>query len=126
MLSKSLIRGFHASRSVAHKVAVLGAAGGIGAPLSLLLKDIDAITSLALVDRSADVVGVAADCSHINTKAKVRLLAHVDAQRVGRKGAHLLPACWRAHAYSPAGRQPTRLAPPLPPPPPQTHHAHPA
>ncbi len=53
------------------KVAVLGAAGGIGMPLSLLLKDVDAITHLSLCDRAVDVIGVAADCSHINTKAKV-------------------------------------------------------
>ncbi len=72
MLSKVATRSFHASRAALHKVAVLGAAGGIGAPLSLLLKDVDAITHLSLVDRSADVVGVAADVSHINTKAKVR------------------------------------------------------
>ena len=75
MLSRVATRSFHASRAALHKVAVLGAAGGIGAPLSLLLKDVDAITHLSLVDRSADVVGVAADVSHINTKAKVRAAA---------------------------------------------------
>ena len=40
MLSKVVSRSFHASRLSAHKVAVLGAAGGIGQPMSLLLKDV--------------------------------------------------------------------------------------
>jgi malate dehydrogenase len=52
------------------KVAVLGAAGGIGQPLSLLLKLNPRVTELALYDiRLAP--GVAADISHINTKSKV-------------------------------------------------------
>ena len=53
------------------QVAVLGAAGGIGQPLSLLLKDVKGITALSLVDRAPDVIGVAADMSHVNTSAKV-------------------------------------------------------
>ncbi|KAI9096074.1 lactate/malate dehydrogenase [Phlyctochytrium arcticum] len=52
------------------KVAVLGAAGGIGQPLSLLLKGNVHITELALYD-VANTAGVAADLSHINTPAKV-------------------------------------------------------
>ncbi|TPX67331.1 malate dehydrogenase [Spizellomyces sp. 'palustris'] len=52
------------------KVAVLGAAGGIGQPLSLLLKANTTITELALFD-IANTAGVAADLSHINTPAKV-------------------------------------------------------
>jgi len=47
MLQKVLSRSFHASSASLVKVAVLGAAGGIGQPLSLLLKDIDAITHLS-------------------------------------------------------------------------------
>ena len=58
------------------KVAVLGAAGGIGQPLSLLLKDVDAITHLSLFDL-VNTPGVAADLSHINTKAKVRKWSEV-------------------------------------------------
>ncbi len=50
---------------------MLGAAGGIGQPLSLLLKDVKGITALSLVDRAPDVIGVAADVSHVNTSAKV-------------------------------------------------------
>lgn len=51
------------------KVAVLGAAGGIGQPLSLLLKASPVIDELALFDVVPLVVGVAADLSHVNTKA---------------------------------------------------------
>ena len=53
------------------KVAVLGAAGGIGQPLSLLLKLNDNISKLALYDPNPVVPGVAVDLSHINTKPKV-------------------------------------------------------
>jgi len=52
------------------KVAVLGAAGGIGQPLSLLLKQSPLISHLALFD-IAHTPGVAADLSHIETRAKV-------------------------------------------------------
>ena len=52
------------------KVAVIGAAGGIGQPLSLLLKNSPLISHLALYD-IAHTPGVAADLSHIETKAKV-------------------------------------------------------
>jgi len=50
----------------ARKVAVLGAGGGIGQPLSLLLKMNSRITDLALYD-IGNVAGVAADLSHCNT-----------------------------------------------------------
>jgi len=53
------------------KVALVGAAGGIGQPLSLLLKLNPAITQLSLYDVVPLVAGVAADVSHINTPAKV-------------------------------------------------------
>lgn len=52
------------------KVAVLGASGGIGQPLSLLLKQNPGISHLALYD-IAHTPGVAADLSHIDTPAKV-------------------------------------------------------
>lgn len=52
------------------KVAVLGAAGGIGQPLSLLLKQSPLVSHLALYD-IAHTPGVAADLSHIETRAKV-------------------------------------------------------
>ncbi|KAK3825240.1 MAG: malate dehydrogenase, NAD-dependent [Benniella sp.] len=52
------------------KVVVCGAAGGIGQPLSLLLKQSDLISHLALYD-IVNAAGVAADLSHINTASKV-------------------------------------------------------
>ncbi|KAF2658188.1 malate dehydrogenase [Lophiostoma macrostomum CBS 122681] len=64
-------RSFSASARVNSKVTVLGAAGGIGQPLSLLLKLNPRVSQLALYDiRLAP--GVAADIGHINTKSEVR------------------------------------------------------
>jgi len=53
------------------KCSVLGAAGGIGAPLSLLLKQSQAITELALFDVVPLVKGTAVDISHVNTPSVV-------------------------------------------------------
>jgi len=60
-------RGFASSaRAAGSNVAVLGAGGGIGQPLSLLLKQQALVDRLTLFDiRGAP--GVAADVSHINT-----------------------------------------------------------
>ncbi|XP_074358299.1 malate dehydrogenase, mitochondrial-like [Apium graveolens] len=52
------------------KVAVLGAAGGIGQPLSLLMKLNPLVSQLSLYD-IAGTPGVAADVSHINTRSQV-------------------------------------------------------
>lgn len=57
----------------AKRVAVLGAAGGIGQPLSLLLKMNKCVTELALFDVAPLVKGVMADLSHCNTPVQVRL-----------------------------------------------------
>jgi len=51
-------------------VALLGAAGGIGQPLALLLKMQPYVADLALYD-IANTVGVAADLSHCNTSVQV-------------------------------------------------------
>ncbi|KAG6815841.1 hypothetical protein H0H87_010874 [Tephrocybe sp. NHM501043] len=53
------------------KAVVLGAAGGIGQPLSLLLKSNPAVTELGLFD-IVNTPGVAADLSHISTQSKVQ------------------------------------------------------
>lgn len=75
------------SSAVAHprpkmRVCVLGAAGGIGQPLSLLLKHSTIITDLHLYDKQG-AHGVAADLGHLETRCIVR----------GFQGAHQLPDC---------------------------------
>ncbi|XP_043648552.1 malate dehydrogenase, mitochondrial [Drosophila teissieri] len=52
------------------KVAVVGAGGGIGQPLSLLLRRCPGIDELALHDIS-DMKGIAADLSHVSQTGKV-------------------------------------------------------
>ncbi|GAW23772.1 hypothetical protein EKO27_g9492 [Xylaria grammica] len=64
-------RAFSASARDLSKVTVLGAAGGIGQPLSLLLKLNPRVTELSLYDIRGGP-GVAADVSHVNTKSKVK------------------------------------------------------
>ncbi|KAL1129739.1 hypothetical protein AAG570_012683, partial [Ranatra chinensis] len=53
------------------KVAVCGASGGIGQPLSLLLKQSPLVSELSLYD-IVHTPGVAADLSHIDSAAKVK------------------------------------------------------
>lgn len=50
-----------------YKVAVCAAAGGIGQPLSLLLKCNELVGDLRLYDVAPFTPGVACDLSHINT-----------------------------------------------------------
>ncbi|GLI59145.1 hypothetical protein VaNZ11_000972 [Volvox africanus] len=66
-------RGFAAAAASGpgRKVAVLGAAGGIGQPLSMLMKMNAQVSQLSLYD-IAGTPGVAADVSHINTKAQAK------------------------------------------------------
>nr|XP_012422425.1 PREDICTED: malate dehydrogenase, mitochondrial-like isoform X2 [Odobenus rosmarus divergens] len=64
------------------KVAVLGASGGIGQPLALLLKNSPLVSRLTLYD-IAHRPGVAADLSHIETRATVK----------GYLGPEQLPDC---------------------------------
>ncbi|KAL2046571.1 hypothetical protein ABVK25_011756 [Lepraria finkii] len=63
-------RAFSASARQASKVTVLGGAGGIGQPLSLLMKLNPRVTELALYAIKGGP-GVAADIGHINTKSVV-------------------------------------------------------
>ncbi|EFX02123.1 lactate/malate dehydrogenase [Grosmannia clavigera kw1407] len=70
-------RAFSATARDLSKVTVLGAAGGIGQPLSLLLKLNPRVTELALYDiRGAP--GVAADIAHVNTKSTAKGFAPTD------------------------------------------------
>ncbi|KAJ9671502.1 hypothetical protein PVL29_025281 [Vitis rotundifolia] len=65
------LRRCYCSESVPErKVTILGAAGGIGQPLSLLMKINPLVSNLALYD-IAGTPGVAADVSHVNTISQV-------------------------------------------------------
>ncbi|PLW32211.1 hypothetical protein PCANC_18917 [Puccinia coronata f. sp. avenae] len=64
--SRSVSRQFSCSSQNFTKVAILGAAGGIGQPLSLLMKQSSLVSELALYDVRGSP-GVAADVSHVNT-----------------------------------------------------------
>ncbi|KAJ3042980.1 hypothetical protein HDV00_006287 [Rhizophlyctis rosea] len=66
-----------------------GAAGGIGQPLSLLVKSNPLVTELALYD-IANTAGVAADLSHINTPAKVTGYRGDEQLAEALKGCHLV------------------------------------
>ncbi|KAG6811960.1 Malate dehydrogenase, cytoplasmic [Tricholoma furcatifolium] len=82
----SATRLFSSTASRNFKVAVLGAGGGIGQPLSLLLKSDPLVTSLSLYDiRGAP--GVAADVSHVDTASEVKGYAadHLDQALEGVK-----------------------------------------
>lgn len=68
--SNVISRSFSHTAKLNAKVTVCGASGGIGQPLSLLLKLNPRISSLALYD-IVHSPGIAADLSHISTKAKV-------------------------------------------------------
>merc|ERR1711936_61249 len=61
-------RQFSTTTANNRNVAVMGASGGIGQPLSMLLKLNPGVTKLALYD-IVHTPGVAADLSHIETKA---------------------------------------------------------
>lgn len=62
---------------------MLGASGGIGQPLSLLLKNSPLVSRLTLYD-IAHTPGVAADLSHIETRATVKGI-----ERAGPENLHL-------------------------------------
>lgn len=91
-LLKTVINGakqFSTSASSNTKVAVMGASGGIGQPLSLLLKQSPLVSQLNLYD-IVHTVGVAADLSHINTGAKVHGFVGPDQLRSSLEGVEVL------------------------------------
>ncbi|XP_045119652.1 malate dehydrogenase, mitochondrial-like [Portunus trituberculatus] len=63
-------KNFSTTNAAQRKVAVMGASGGIGQPLSMLLKNSSLVTQLSLYD-IVHTPGVAADLSHIESPAKV-------------------------------------------------------
>jgi len=70
-LGASCLRTFSTGGASNMRVAVLGAGGGIGQPLALLLKHSPMITELACYDVASFTPGVAKDLSHIETSATV-------------------------------------------------------
>ena len=72
-----------------YSVAVLGAAGGIGQSLSLLLKMNPLISDLRLYDLQG-TPGVAADLSHTNTTCQVRGFAGAEQLEDALRGADLV------------------------------------
>lgn len=70
MFARVARRTFTSSAVNPYKVTVLGACGGIGQPLSLLLKLNDKVTDLRLYDIK-NAKGVATDISHIPTNSTV-------------------------------------------------------
>jgi len=82
-------RNFSTSKQCNVKVAVAGASGGIGQPLSLLLKQSPLITQLHLYD-IVHTPGVAADLSHIETPATVRGFQGPEQLHDAFKGAEVI------------------------------------
>lgn len=66
----------------------MGASGGIGQPLSLLLKQSPLVTELSLYD-IVNTPGVAADLSHINTPGKVKAYNGPEQLKDSLKGAQV-------------------------------------
>jgi len=87
---KEGIRSFSSTGQSNVKVAVLGAAGGIGQPLALLLKHSPMISHLSLYDLAPFTPGVAADLSHIETISSVT--SHLGAENLDEclKGCSLV------------------------------------
>ncbi|XP_067934133.1 malate dehydrogenase, mitochondrial-like [Watersipora subatra] len=88
--SATLVRTFCASaKRDSMKVAVLGASGGIGQPLALLLKNNPLISHLSLFD-IVHTPGVAADLSHICTPAQVSGHMGTDELEACLTGSHVV------------------------------------
>ncbi|KAK2986628.1 hypothetical protein RJ640_004384, partial [Escallonia rubra] len=88
--SSPVLRRYYSSESAPErKVAVLGAAGGIGQPLALLMKLNPLVSKLSLYD-IAGTPGVAADVGHINTRSEVSGYAGEDQLRQALEGCDLV------------------------------------
>eukprot|EP00461_Guttulinopsis_vulgaris_P001237 UN01237 len=90
--TKKVAKKAHKTQKRNFRVAVAGAAGGIGQPLSLLLKTnyTGLVTSLSLFDVSPAVTGVAADLSHIPTSVQVDSFAGADRVEDAFKNADII------------------------------------
>ncbi|XP_043491490.1 malate dehydrogenase, mitochondrial [Polistes fuscatus] len=83
------VKSFSTSAKRDVKVAVMGASGGIGQPLSLLLKQSPLISELSLYD-IVNTPGVAADLSHIDTASKVTGYTGPDQLKDSLKGVEVV------------------------------------
>lgn len=77
------------SKSGSPKVALLGAVGGIGQPLGLLLKLNPNVAQLALYD-IMPTGGVAADLSHIDSPAKISAFTGAEELKKALDGADIV------------------------------------
>mmetsp|Transcript_28759 Transcript_28759/g.51357 ORF Transcript_28759/g.51357 Transcript_28759/m.51357 type:complete len:331 (+) Transcript_28759:74-1066(+) len=78
------------------KVCVVGGAGGIGQPLSMLMAMDPNVAELCVYDLTVSMVpaeGVAADLSHLNKKSKVKGYAFDKDDRAIEKAAECLTGC---------------------------------
>merc|ERR1712061_946426 len=82
-------RNFSTTNAANKTVAVMGASGGIGQPLSMLLKNNPAVTKLNLYD-IVHTPGVAADLSHIETKSQVTGFVGDDQLAASLEGAEIV------------------------------------
>lgn len=89
-VGSTCLRAFSTSGSSNMRVAVLGAGGGIGQPLALLLKHSPMITELACYDVASFTPGVAKDLSHIETKTQVSAYTGPDELDACLKGCSLV------------------------------------
>ncbi|VDM24029.1 unnamed protein product [Hydatigera taeniaeformis] len=80
---------FSTSAQNPQKIAILGASGGIGQPLALLMKQSVFVSDIALYD-IANTAGVAADLSHIETRARVTGHTGPDNLKAALEGAKLV------------------------------------
>merc|ERR1712007_6849 len=85
-----------ASKHADFKVCVVGGAGGIGQPLSMLMAMNPHVTELCVYDLTIAMVpanGVAADLSHINKRTKVKAYAFDVKDKAIEKAEECLTGC---------------------------------
>merc|ERR1711910_234910 len=85
----AVARQFSTTTANNRSVAVMGASGGIGQPLSMLLKLNPGITKLALYD-IVHTPGVAADLSHIESVAEVKGFVGKDQLEASLEGSEIV------------------------------------
>merc|ERR1739847_186415 len=85
----NMVRQLSTSTVTSNKVAVMGASGGIGQPLSMLLKLNPAVTKLNLYD-IVHTPGVAADLSHCETKSTATGFVGADQLKDSLVGAEIV------------------------------------